>query len=95
MSDSSPISNSCMFVYLQDLDIADMVHTEAKLATRPETDYDIGLLSSLYICQIVHPSLILECLFTNRTWIKLIWITQKPNLQLDMRQMYDIGLTTQ
>ena len=38
MSDSSPISNSCMFVYLQDLDIADMVHTEAKLATRPETD---------------------------------------------------------
>ena len=49
LSDSSPISNSCMFIYLQDLDIADMVHTEAKLATRLETDYDIGLLGSLYI----------------------------------------------
>ena len=69
MSDSSPISKSCMFNYLQDLDIADMVHTEAKLATRPETDYDIGLLSNLYICQIVHPSLNLVCLLTCRTWI--------------------------
>ena len=38
MSDSSPISKSCMFVNLQDLAIADMVHTKAKLATRPETD---------------------------------------------------------
>ena len=38
MLDSSPISKSCMCVYLQDLDIADMVHTEAKLSTRPELD---------------------------------------------------------
>ena len=38
MSDSSPISKSCMCVYLQDLDIADMDHTEAKLATLHETD---------------------------------------------------------
>ena len=30
-------TNTVLFIF-QDLDIADMVHTEAKMATKPETD---------------------------------------------------------